>query len=41
VGRDSEQPVATPALVTPAGEGQAEAPPSAPLSIPPTHGQAS
>jgi hypothetical protein len=27
--------------VTPAGEGQAEAPQSAPLSIPPTHGQAS
>jgi NADH-quinone oxidoreductase subunit G len=41
VGRDSDQAAATPALVTPAGEGQAEAPPSAPLNIPPTEGQAS
>ena len=30
------QPEATPALLTPAGEGQAEAPASAPLDIPPT-----
>jgi NADH-quinone oxidoreductase subunit G len=41
VGRDSDQAATTPALVTPAGEGQAEAPPSAPLNIPPTQGQAS
>jgi hypothetical protein len=32
---------AAPALVTPAGEGHAEAPASAPLNIPPTQGQAS
>jgi hypothetical protein len=41
VGRDAEQPAAAPAVVTPAGEGHAEAPASAPLNIPPTQGQAS
>ena len=35
VGGDAGQPTATAALVTPAGEGQAEAPPSAPLDLPP------
>jgi hypothetical protein len=38
VGGDAEQPAATPAVATPAGEGYAEAPASAPLNIPPTHG---
>jgi hypothetical protein len=41
VGGAAEQAAATPVLVTPAGEGEAEAPPSAPLNIPPTQGQAS
>jgi NADH-quinone oxidoreductase subunit G len=41
VGGDGAQAAATPALVTPAGEGEAEAPPSAALNIPPTEGQAS
>jgi NADH-quinone oxidoreductase subunit G len=36
VGGAVEQPAAAPAIVTPAGEGHAEAPPSAPLDIPPT-----
>jgi hypothetical protein len=35
VGR-AAQPAAAAAMVTPAGEGHAEAPPSAPLAIPPT-----
>jgi len=35
VGGAAAEPAATPALVTPAGEGEAEAPASAPLSIPP------
>jgi NADH-quinone oxidoreductase subunit G len=41
VGRGAVQAAATPAVVTPAGEGEAEAPPSAPLNIPPTdpHGE--
>ncbi|MBA3409112.1 MAG: NADH-quinone oxidoreductase subunit NuoG [Solirubrobacterales bacterium] len=38
---DTGQPAATAALLTPAGEGQAEAPPSAPLNIPPTQGSRS
>jgi NADH-quinone oxidoreductase subunit G len=38
VGREAEQPAAAPAIATPAGEGYAEAPASAPLNIPPTHG---
>ncbi|HKH17502.1 MAG TPA: NADH-quinone oxidoreductase subunit NuoG [Solirubrobacteraceae bacterium] len=41
VGGDAPQAAATPAMVTPAGEGEAEAPPSAPLNIPPTQDQAS
>ena len=36
VGGDAEQAAATAAIATPAGEGHAEAPPSAPLDIPPT-----
>jgi NADH-quinone oxidoreductase subunit G len=36
VGGPTELPEATPALVTPAGDGHAEALPSAPLDIPPT-----
>jgi NADH-quinone oxidoreductase subunit G len=42
VGDDAERAPAEPAIVTPAGEGYAEAPPSAPLDIPPTdpHGGA-
>ncbi len=36
VGRDAEQAAATAAVATPAGEGHAEAPASAPLNIPPT-----
>jgi len=40
VGRDAERAPAEPAVLTPAGEGYAEAPPSAPLDIPPTPGQA-
>ena len=39
VGRAADAPAATAALVTPAGEGQAEAPPSAGLDIPPTNPQ--
>ena len=38
VGGDARLPDATPALVTPAGDGHAEAPASAPLDIPPTVG---
>ena len=40
VGGAADVPAATPALLTPAGEGPAEAPPSAPLDIPPTGGTA-
>jgi NADH-quinone oxidoreductase subunit G len=42
VGGGAERAAATPAIVTPAGEGHAEAPASAPLDIPPTdpHGGA-
>jgi NADH-quinone oxidoreductase subunit G len=36
VGGMAPLPEATPALLTPVGEGYAEAPPSAPLDIPPT-----
>jgi hypothetical protein len=36
IGGTADHPAATPALVTPAGEGLAEAPASAPLDIPPT-----
>src|SRR5215213_4491846 len=39
VGGAAEQAAATPVVVTPAGEGQAEAPASAPLNIPPTQDQ--
>jgi hypothetical protein len=35
-GLATAAPDATAAILTPAGEGQAEAPPSAPLDIPPT-----
>jgi NADH-quinone oxidoreductase subunit G len=38
VGGAAAQPDATPALVTPSGEGYAEAPASAPLDIPATAG---
>jgi NADH-quinone oxidoreductase subunit G len=41
VGGAAEQAAATPVVVTPAGEGQAEAPASAPLNIPPTQDQSS
>ena len=37
-GADGRLPAATAAVVTPAGEGQAEAPASAPMDIPPTTG---
>ena len=33
---DAEQPAATAVITTPAGEGHAEAPPSAPLDLPPS-----
>jgi NADH-quinone oxidoreductase subunit G len=39
VGGEAETTAATPALVTPAGEGQAEAPPSAPLDLPTDRGR--
>jgi NADH-quinone oxidoreductase subunit G len=38
VGGPADVPLATPAIETPAGEGFAEAPASAPLNIPPTSG---
>jgi NADH-quinone oxidoreductase subunit G len=38
VGGPAEQPGALSTQVTPAVEGRAEAPPSAPLEIPPTNG---
>ena len=38
VGGAADVPLATPAIETPAGEGFAEAPASAPLNIPPTPG---
>jgi NADH-quinone oxidoreductase subunit G len=40
LGAPAEVPPATPAILTPAGEGYAEARPSAPLDIPPTGGGA-
>ena len=38
IGGASERAPAEPALLTPAGEGQAEAPASAPMDIPPAGG---
>jgi len=40
VGDRAPQPASAPALLTPAGAGDAEAPPSARLDTPPTQGSA-
>jgi hypothetical protein len=37
-GDEAPLPAGTPVIVTPAGEGMAEAPASAPMDIPPTRG---